>query len=202
MQSLQISSRLRAAGRATALAVVIGVAMPAAGAQAQGCQGAPGASALEQYCEAIPRADGGRERPSSSGSGSGGSGSQSGSGQSSGVSSSTSSALSKAGADGQAVERLASGSTAKSSKSSSGKSKSSKDSAAGSTPDQGAVKSERVEGPADPSSSPLKAATNAAGAGPTVGGGLVWGLLGISALGAAGAVFMRRGNGFGSTDDE
>lgn len=173
-----------------------------AGVQAAGCQGAPGTSALEQYCEAIPDAAGGRQNPGRSTGSSNGSGSSSNSGA--GVSSSTAAKLSGAGADGAAVEQLAGGvkkSTAKSSSSKS--SKMSDDSADGSGvaaaggsggPGGGAAAAGAVSAPADPSNSPLKAATKAVGGGPTVGGGLVWGLLAMTAIGAIGAVVLRRHN--------
>lgn len=176
-------------------------------AHAAGCQGAPGTSALEQYCEAIPDAEGGRQSP---GSGSKSTGRSSSS--SAGVSSSTAAKLSGAGADGAAVEQLAGGvkkSDGKKSKSSKKADDSSSDSAAagagsnGGDGDGGGTGGLAVSAPADPSNSPLKATTKAVGSGPTVGSGLVWGLLAMSALGAIGAVVLRRHNAVppGPTDE-
>lgn len=163
-------------------------------ALAQGCTGQPGTSALEQYCEAVPRGDGGRDRPGGSGS--------NGSGSGSGVSSSTQRTLSQAGADGAAVAALASGGSGsggsgegaskKSSKSSTKKSSGGSSSGSAGSQDAGAVKAERVESPADPSGNPLKAATNAASSGPVAGPTLVWGLVGMTAIGAIAAVILRR----------
>lgn len=205
--------RRLAAIAASAVSVAALTASPTA-ALAQGCTGQPGTSALEQYCEAVPRGDGGRDRPGSSGNGSGSSGN--------GVSSNTQRTLSQSGADGAAVAALASGGGSGSGgsgsggsgasgsgasgagKSQSGKSsESSKKSGSGSTGgasssgatasgDAGAVKGIRVEGPEDPSSNPLKAATTAASSGPVAGPTLVWGLVGMTAIGAIAAVVLRR----------
>lgn len=188
--------------------VVLAFAAPPA-AFAQGCTGAPGASAIQQYCEAVPRADGGSERPGGSDSGGSGGGSGSG-GSGSGVSSSTAKSLSEAGADGAAVERLTQGgSTSETPKAKKKSEKDASSTAAGSgtgsgpTGSDGAVLAERVEGPADPDGSPLKAATNAVASGPTAGTGVVWGLVGISVLGAGAAVFFRRrGDSLVIPDDE
>lgn len=219
MQLLHSVRRPSSSLRALPLALVIAAALPTAGAQAQGCTGAPGASALEQYCEAVPRADGGRDRPSTgsgSGSGSGGGTSNGSTGSGSGVSRGTAEQLSAAGRDGAAVERLAGGtaegSSQGSSKSKKSGAKTSGDKSAsgsasgsdesGSGGDAGAVKGIQVDGPAEPSGSPLKAATKAVASGPTAGDTLVWGLVGISALGAAGAVFLRRGQRLDPLDGE
>ncbi|MDO9355480.1 MAG: hypothetical protein Q7T55_17395 [Solirubrobacteraceae bacterium] len=180
-------------------AVSIGLGLPAS-SQAQGCTGAPGASAIQQYCEAVPSADGGTDKPGgSSNGGSGGSGSDSSSnsgsstGSSDGVSAKTSRSLNEAGADGAAVERLAGGSEATSSKGKSAPKAESVDPAESeATSDDGGVAAERVDGPSDPGGSPLKAATNAVASGPTTGSGLVWGLAGISILGVGAAVLFRR----------
>lgn len=155
---------------------------------AQGCVGQPGTSALEQYCEAVPRGDGGRDRPGSgSGSGSSGNGG-------SGVSGATRQQLQGAGADGAAVAALASGGSGGSGSSGGSSKKPSQPSNQSSDAegDAGAVKGISVDGPQAPDGSPLKAATQAASSGPVAGQAVTWGLVGLTALGAIGAVFMRR----------
>lgn len=196
--------RRLAAIAASAVSVAVLTTSPTP-ALAQGCTGQPGTSALEQYCEAVPRGDGGRDRPGSSGNGGSGS-------SGSGVSSSTQRTLNQSGADGAAVAALASGGgsgnggsgssgSGSGEKSKNGKSsKSSTKSGSGSTgvtgssgtDDAGAVKGVRVEGPEDPSSNPLKAASTAASSGPVAGPALVWGLVGMTAIGAVAAVILRR----------
>lgn len=167
-----------------------GLAMGSAGAQAQGggCQGPPGASAVEQYCEAIPRADGGRTKASGDGSGKN-------------LSERTNSQLGQAGDDGAAVKKLTDdGSTAPSGSGGSG-SDSGSGSGSGSGSDSdggsgaGAVSGTTptgVDAPVDASGSPLKAATNAVESGSTAGPALAWGVVGMSAFGAAAALLLRR----------
>ncbi len=189
---MQHSSTARTPRALALVAVTCGFGFAAAPtpANAQGCQGAPGASALEQYCEAVPRADGGRQRPTSGSPASGSQSSGSGSSSSSALPPKTAKSLDEAGPDGSAVKRLADdGDQPASTSAGSGTG-----SGGSSSGDEGAVLAERVDSPANPDGSPLRAATNAAQAGPTVGGALVWGLLGLSALGAIGAVFLRRGS--------
>lgn len=173
--STPLSRRLAAVLAAGAL---LGPA--ASGAAAQGCQGQAGTSALEQYCEAIPRGDGGRDSPTKSGSDT-----------ESGVSASTRKALAAAGTDGFKVAALASagvsasaGTTPKATTPKTGSSASKSSDAGATTP--------AVAGPDDASGSPLQAATDAVSNGSTAGPALVWGLVGMSAAGAAGAILLRR----------
>lgn len=200
MLLVKSSPRIATAASVASMAALLSLG-GAPAAFAQGCTGAPGASAIQQYCEAVPRADGGSDRPGGGGGGGSDSGSGGGnsSGSGSGVSAQTSEALSGAGADGAAVERLAGGDSAAAAPKGSGSKpkKSSAKTSESTTPndDDGAVLAERVDGPADPDGSPLKAATNAVSSGPTAGSGVVWGLVGISVLGAGAAVFLRRRNG-------
>lgn len=174
--------RLVALG-AGALLLLATPATPAV-AQSGGCQGAPGSSAVEQYCEAIPRGDGGRSQAGGSGSGNG----------TSTISKKTGEALADAGADGASIARLAQDGSAPAD-SSDGKSS---DSGSSSDSGDGAVKDARASGvaaPKDASGSPLKAATEAAQTGSTVGPALAWGVIGMSALGAISAVLIRRRKG-------
>ncbi len=214
--------RLPAPTRMVALgaaATALTLAAPG-GAAAAGCQGAPGTSALEQYCEAIPDAKGGRNNPGDARSGAKGS---SGSSSGSGVSRSTSQALQSAGADGAAVASLAGGSSGGGSGKGSGgggKSGSSKSSdgssgsgaggssgsgaggAGGAGGGSGTGGGGAVVAPADPSNSPLKATTKAVAGGPTVGSEFVWGLVGMSAIGAVAAVILRRNRGTVLLDED
>lgn len=154
---------------------------------AQGCVGQPGTSALEQYCEAIPRGDGGRDTPGPAKKGSG-----------STISKRTGSALSAAGADGAAVSRLAqdgSGATQ------AAKAKQPPASVSATEGDAGAVKGLTVQGPSDPDGSPLSAATSAVQSGPTAGPALAWGIVGMSAIGAIAALMLRRRAGSADPTD-
>lgn len=186
-------TKLRVGTVALLAGAALGGGVPA-GALAQGCQGQPGTSALEQYCEAIGTGTGGRENPGSRGSGSG-------SGSGSGVSGSTQRSLQGAGADGAAVSALAGGSgdsgSGGSGSGGSGGGSSSNDDGGASGSGSGSagasdVKGVTVEGPTAPDGSPLKAATQAASSGPVAGQAVTWGLVGLTALGAIGAVFLRR----------
>lgn len=171
-------------------------------AAAQSCQGAPGASAIQQYCEAIPRGDGGRDT-SGGGSGSGGS---NGSGSGSGVSAATSKALTQAGRDGAAVQRLAGGTSSSPSKKDGGKrggndrergsgSSSGGGTGVGGGTGTGGGTGGTNAGPKDPSGSPLNAAKNAASTGPAAGQAVAWSIVGLSVLGALAAVGLRRQRG-------
>jgi hypothetical protein len=171
----------------TALSLV--ALSPAKSLAASGCQGAPGASALEQYCEAVPDADGRRVNPGTSGpTASGGVG----------ASASTQQALTKLGADGIRLAHL----VGRSHPTSSGGSVAPAGSGNSAKPGTSSANTVGVSGPNDPSGSPLAAATKAVGRGPTAGGGLAWGLVGMSVLGAGGAIVLRRTRGFDNTDGE
>lgn len=171
------------------------------------CTGAPGASAIQQYCEAVPTAGSKSQHAGEKSS------------SASTVSSQTAATLNASGSDGAKVEALAGGApsasstkSTSSSASSSSKNKKKKSSSGASGTSGGsggsgsgggsvAVKDLKVNGPSDPSGSPLKAASHAVASGPTVGGGVVWGLVGVSALGVLGAVFLRRRSGTGNPFD-
>lgn len=190
----------------TSAALAVGtLAMPSV-ATAQSCQGAPGASAIQQYCEAVPRGDGGRDS-SSGGSGGSGGGSGSGSGGSQGVSAATSKALAQAGKDGAAVQRLASGGSGEAKKRSSKRpggsggdesgtsTTGSGTSTGGSGSGAAGSGTGAAAGPKDPSGSPLNAAKNAASSGPTAGPAVAWSIVGLSVFGALAAVGLRRQRG-------
>lgn len=167
-------------------------------AAAQSCQGAPGASAIQQYCEAVPRGDGGRDTAG----GAGGAGGRGGSG----VNPATSKVLAQAGKDGAAVQRLAGGGPAAGNGGAStskpkGKQGASKPGASGGGAASGTAGSGAggtggsASGPKDPSGSPLNAAKNAASTGPAAGQAVAWSIVGLSVLGAIAAVGVRRQRG-------
>lgn len=183
---------------AASVAVTAGtLALPGV-ASAQSCQGAPGASAIQQYCEAVPRGDGGRETAGGGGGTSGGSSGGSGAG----VNAATSSALAQAGRDGAAVRRLVGEGSSSSKQRKSGRSGASGGgSGSASTGGSGAggagsaSGSGAAAGPKDPSGSPLNAAKNAASNGPTAGPAVAWSIVGLSVFGALAAVGLRRQRG-------
>lgn len=169
-------------------------------AAAQSCQGAPGASAIQQYCEAVPRGDGGRDT-AGGGNGSSGRGG-------SGVNPATSKVLAQAGKDGAAVQRLAGGGPGASDGSSNNakpggaKNSSKQGSGSGSAGASGGAaragaggSGDGAGGPKDPSGSPLNAAKNAASTGPAAGPAVAWSIVGLSVLGALAAVGLRRQRG-------
>lgn len=102
---LEPRSRVELIMRPALVALMLAALLASApSALAQQCTGRPGASAIQQYCEAIPDASGDARRPSgSSSSGSSGSGQPS-------VPSSARSQLEQEGDDGQAIIGLTSGS--------------------------------------------------------------------------------------------
>lgn len=160
----------------------LGAGSSSAWAQAGGCQGPPGASAVEQYCEAIPRADGGRTKAGGDSSGST-------------LSDKTAGVLTSSGSDGAAVKRLSDDGSAPATdkKTSSAKSAGAGSGDASGTSPTGSSP-ESVVGPVDASGSPLEAATSAVENGPTAGPALAWGVVGMSAFGAAAALLIRRRN--------
>jgi hypothetical protein len=150
-------------------------------AYGQNCQGAPGTSAVEQYCEAVPRADGGSDRGNSAPQ------------RAPTIPIDTSRQLKRSGPDGEAIERLVGGAVqpGKPPVDKEGSSSSSSASSVESV-DEGAVRSERADPPSDPSSNPLKAASKAVAGGPVVGQGVVWGVIGLSVLGVGSTLILRR----------
>lgn len=185
---------------AASVALTAGTLAAPGVATAQSCQGAPGASAIQQYCEAVPRGDGGRDTAGGGGTSGGGSG-----GSGAGVNAATSSALAQAGRDGAAVRRLVGEGSSSAKKRKSGKSGKSGASGGGSgststggsgTGGAGGVSgSGAAAGPKDPSGSPLNAAKNAASNGPTAGPAVAWSIVGLSVFGALAAVGLRRQRG-------
>lgn len=145
----------------------------------QNCQGRPGASAVEQYCEAIPDATGEPVQPSSERSDSASAGTPA-------VGRSTGDDLMAAGKDGKAVLALAGGASA--SRGGSGArdvERESKSSAAGArTPsERGAVAG--VSAASEPSASPLRAVSASVQSGRTVGGEFLWVLAALTLIGLA-----------------
>jgi hypothetical protein len=139
--------------------LLFAVAAPATAATTD-CVAPPGTAAIEEYCETVPSATGDK-----------GGGVRS----AQPLDHSTRSALRAQGADGQALAGLLSSDGASAPAGSSGKSKASKGS--------GSAGSAGTAAPQDePSSNPLHAVTSAVEAGPTLGGGFAWALLGITAL--------------------
>lgn len=175
------------------LAVALLLALVAAPtASAQTCQGRPGASAIQQYCEAIPEATGGSQRPGGS--------SQNGSSQNDGsdAPSGAQSELQDAGQDGQAVLGLvaASGGSDDSGGSSSG---GSSGSSGGADPGSGSQSSGESGGaPTDTNAKRaeggvLDAVASSVSSGTTVGDSFAGILVGMAALIAAfGWITMRR----------
>ena len=140
--------------------LLLAVAAPAM-AGTTDCVAPPGTAAIEEYCETVPSATGDK-----------GGGVRS----AQPLDRSTRSALRAQGADGQALAGLlrsdgssAPGTGATTSKASKGAGSS------GGTAGTGASQDE-------PSGNPLHAVTSAVEAGPTLGGGFAWALLGITAL--------------------
>ena len=164
--------------RAALTAFTLALLLAPAAAQAQ-CQGAPGVGAVAEYCEQVPSGSGGSTQPGDRAT------------NAAPLSDRTAAKLAAAGADGAAVARLAGAGGGDKAGGTGGKGGTA-GSAAGSGSKSAA--SQGVTPPADPSSSPLKAATAAVATGPTAGGTLLWVLVGLSALGAGAAVFSRRRN--------
>ncbi|MBO9531423.1 MAG: hypothetical protein J7513_00410 [Solirubrobacteraceae bacterium] len=179
----------RTLGAALATTALLGTTAPVVSAQS--CVGRPGASALQQYCEAVPEANGDRQKPQSSSSKDGGSTGDN-------LPSSSKRVLGKAGDDGAAVAALAAAAGGGSGGAggdsggdgASGGSRSSDGSSGASSESSGSGSS--VAPPSAPSGSALAAAKQAVETGPTAGPALAWSLLGMSVLGAIGALFLRR----------
>lgn len=160
--------------RALVLTVALAV-LGLTGAQqalAQACQGRPGASAIEQYCEAIPNGTGGRESSRDRGaSASGG-----------GISQATGRDLRAAGRDGAAVLALV-GTGDGNGSGGGGAAKGGSDKRAGSGGSSGSPRSQDETPAAEPpSDNPLRAVKSAVSSGATVGSGFVWGLVALTLL--------------------
>lgn len=145
------------------LLALAALAMWSAPAQAQNCEAPPGSAAVDQYCEAIPEGGGSqsgndfqRERATS--------GSGATEGDATAVPAGTATELKAAGQDGEAIAKLAAGSTTGTS---SGGSADASGDVAGAT-----ASSEHVSG------SPLKAVSASVQNGPVAGSLLIWALLG------------------------
>ncbi len=156
-------------------------------AMAQACQGRPGASAIEQYCEAIPEGTGERVTPSSE---------RESRGSSSDVPAGTAQELADAGQEGQAVLGLAASSSGGGGDSGNGAgsgASSGGDSASGNASAGDAASA--TPAASSPSDNPLKAVSSAVSNGATVGSAFLWGLfaLALAAAGAAWIGFRRNG---------
>lgn len=171
------------------LAAILVMALPPVQAVAQECQGPPGASAVQQYCESIPAA-GGTTRPPR-GSATASADGSSGSGASTAQSSLPQDVRRQLGASeaGQAVVGLV-------------------ESADAASPDGGATpgggKSDAGEkatsSPAAdaPSGSPLRAVSSSIESGQTIGDGFLWALalITVAAIGGSWLAYRsRRGDG-------
>ena len=145
--------------------LLLAVAAPAA-AGTTDCVAPPGTAAIEEYCETVPSATGdkggGVRAPQP-------------------LDRSTRSELRALGADGQALAGLlrsdGSGSASGSGGGSAGSKASNSGGSAGTRGGGGASATQD-----EPSGNPLHAVTSAVEAGPTLGGGFAWALLGITAL--------------------
>lgn len=142
---------------------------------AQTCQGRPGASAVDEYCEAIPSADGERRPP----------GSTDGSNGSSSVPAATARALTRSGADGAVVIALtgsggAATETGTQSQEPSSQPTRPSDLPRQSSDAQGAVAG--VSAASERSNNPIKAVSAAIGSGATVGSGFVTLLLALTVV--------------------
>jgi hypothetical protein len=145
--------------------LLLALAAPATAAGPTDCVAPPGTAAIEEYCETVPSATGDK-----------GGGIRS----AQPLDRSTRSELRSQGADGQALAGLlrSDGSAATSgSGGGSVTSKGSKGSGSAGTSRGGAGATQD-----EPSGNPLHAVTSAVEAGPTLGGGFAWALLGITAL--------------------
>lgn len=145
----------------------------------QDCQGRPGASAVEQYCEAIPDATGKPVQPSSEPSGSATAGTTP-------IGRKTGDDLRAAGTDGKAVLTLA-GVTSPSRGGSGARDaprNGTSSSTSASTPsERGAVAG--VSAASEPSASPLRAVSASVQSGRTVGGDFLWVLAAVTLIGLA-----------------
>lgn len=162
--------------------VVLGLAtgLPTT-ASAQQCVGRPGASAVEQYCEAIPNASGDRVEPGGRSPASG----------VSGVPSRTASTLQRAGADGATVLALVSAAGDVTPGDRAGRQE--KGGTQEAQAEDGAVAG--ISAASAPSANPLKAVSSAVSSGTTVGPAFLMLLLGLTVIVlGTGWVRFRRGS--------
>jgi hypothetical protein len=165
--------------RAVLLSILVLLALAApASAGTTNCVAPPGTAAIEEYCETVP---------SATGNGGGGASATRP------VSSSTRAALRSQGADGQALAGLlrSDGNGTAAAPAGGSKASGQGSSAKGASSSRGTVDGASASQD-EPSSNPLHAVTSAVQAGPTLGGGLIWGLLGITALMLAAAWLRLR----------
>jgi hypothetical protein len=162
-----VDQAMRSLGVAMLLVLVL--AAPAAASE---CVAPPGTAAIEQYCEIVPSATG-----------------DSG-GSSPAPDRSSTPALRAQGADGRALANVLGSDRTGSASGSRGKQRTAR-----SAPRHGHRAAARATAARDePAPNPLRAVTSAVQAGPTLGGGFAWVLLGITALMlAAGWLRLRRG---------
>lgn len=155
----------------TVLTIVVGAVCLTLVPQASGqtCTGRPGASAIEQYCEAIPSATGDRVTP-------GRRQSSSSSSEGTGVSSTTARRLESSGAEGQALMGLIA---------------SEQDNAVGANAQRAvgdeAGASDSIPAASGPSNNPLKAVSSAVSNGATVGSTFLWVMIGLGVAALAGS---------------
>lgn len=161
------------------LAIVLGLlVLPGiADAAPQACQGRPGASAIEQYCEAIPDATGGRVSPNSERASSQGASARGA------VPAAAQRRLTTSGQDGQAVLGLVAASASGSSDGNgAGGSTSGRDDRGGGIggSSSGPSVAAGPQAARTPSDNPLKAVSSAVTNGATVGSAFVWALVGLA----------------------
>lgn len=171
-------------------AAILATALSPSAAGAQACAGRPGASAIEQYCEAIPDGDG--DRVTGTGTGpSATSGSRGSAGAASGsvnLPSGTAGTLRAAGPAGKAVLGLVARES-----SASGERPSKATNGTATTPGSSTTSIAPAKTPSD---NPLRAVSSAATDGATVGSMFLWGLLALAVAAlAAGWIGFRRNRG-------
>lgn len=163
------------------VAALVSLAISGPATAQQSCQGRPGASAIEQYCEAIPDGTGSRETPGNKAASSDRTGQ---------VPAGTRGDLQSSGPDGAGVLALVAangGSGGGSNDGTGGTSGRSGDSGKSGTVSGGSgngkVKGAVVVPPAvSPSDNPLRAVKSAVSSGATIGSGFVWGLVALTLL--------------------
>jgi hypothetical protein len=185
MHSPRARFPLLLAAATTAATMAGGASVSAA---ATSCQGAPGASALEQYCEAIPRGDGGRQTTGAAAN----PGDTGAAAAHSHMNHATAQALAAAGADGAAIRQLANNTNGPAVASTTQKHPAQPNTKGTGAATSSDTSTASTANPKDPSGSPLRAARQAASSGPAAGQPVAWGIFGISVLGAASALGRRR----------
>ncbi len=161
---------------------LVPLAITGPAAAQQSCQGRPGASAIEQYCEAIPDGTGSRQTPGDKASSSD---------KTSQVPTGSRGDLQSSGPDGEAVLALVAasggsgggGGNSGAGGTSGGSGGSGKSGTASGGSGVGKVKGAAAVQPAvSPSDNPLRAVKSAVSSGATVGSGFVWGLVALTLL--------------------